>query len=58
MSIDTAADVSADGGGLDYQHAGPIVVRMLVGAQLRQLREAAGLTREPIGAGPHRLQTA
>jgi transcriptional regulator with XRE-family HTH domain len=49
MSIDTAAEVSADGGGLDYQHAGPIVVRMLVGAQLRQLREAAGITREQAG---------
>jgi transcriptional regulator with XRE-family HTH domain len=49
MSIDTAADVSADGGGLDYQHAGPIAVRMLVGAQLRQLREAVGITREQAG---------
>ena len=49
MSIDMVADVSADGGGADYQHAGPIVVRMLVGAQLRQLREAAAITREQAG---------
>ncbi|HZB32778.1 MAG TPA: helix-turn-helix transcriptional regulator [Streptosporangiaceae bacterium] len=49
IDIDTAADVSADGGGLDYQQAGPIAVRLLVGAQLRQLREAAGITREQAG---------
>jgi transcriptional regulator with XRE-family HTH domain len=49
MSIDTAADVSSDGAGVDYQQAGPTVVRMLVGAQLRQLREAAGITREQAG---------
>src|SRR5918999_6384147 len=33
---------------LDYQ-AGPTAVRMLVGAQLRKLREASGLTREEAG---------
>ncbi|HEX6470823.1 MAG TPA: helix-turn-helix transcriptional regulator [Streptosporangiaceae bacterium] len=49
MGIDTAARISAGGGGLDYQRAGPTVVRMLVGAQLRQLREAAGLSREDAG---------
>jgi transcriptional regulator with XRE-family HTH domain len=49
MSIDTAASISLDGGGLDYQHAGPTVVRILLGAQLRQLREAAGISREDAG---------
>ncbi|HEU5159054.1 MAG TPA: helix-turn-helix transcriptional regulator [Streptosporangiaceae bacterium] len=48
MSIDTAAEVTVDGG-LDYQQAGPTVVRMLVGAQLRQLRESAGISREDAG---------
>jgi transcriptional regulator with XRE-family HTH domain len=35
-----------DAPALDYQRAGPTVSRMLVGAQLRRLREAAELTRE------------
>jgi transcriptional regulator with XRE-family HTH domain len=48
MSIDTAG-ISVDGGDVDYQRAGPTAVRMLVGAQLRQLREAAGITREDAG---------
>jgi transcriptional regulator with XRE-family HTH domain len=48
MSIDAVARLST-GGGLDYQQAGPTVVRMLVGAQLRRLREAAGLSREEAG---------
>ena len=34
---------------LDYIHAGPTVARMLVGAQLRRLREAAGVTRGEAG---------
>jgi transcriptional regulator with XRE-family HTH domain len=38
-----------DGRVLDYQQAGPTVVRMLVGAQLRQLREARGISREDAG---------
>lgn len=51
MSIDTAASVSVDddGGGMEYQQAGPIAVRMLVGAQLRRLRETAGISREDAG---------
>src|SRR6266545_4053866 len=49
MSIDTAESISTDDGGMDYQRAGPTVVRMLVGAQLRQLREASGITREDAG---------
>jgi transcriptional regulator with XRE-family HTH domain len=34
---------------LDYQQAGPTVLRMLVGTQLRRLREAAKITREDAG---------
>ncbi|GGO94051.1 helix-turn-helix domain-containing protein [Wenjunlia tyrosinilytica] len=34
---------------LDLQQAGPTVSRMLVGAQLRRLREARGITREDAG---------
>jgi len=49
MSVDAAMSVSAERGGLDYQRAGPTVVRMLVGAHLRHLREAAGITREAAG---------
>jgi transcriptional regulator with XRE-family HTH domain len=39
----------ADGRALDYQQTGPTVVRMLVGAQLRNLREASGISREDAG---------
>jgi transcriptional regulator with XRE-family HTH domain len=38
-----------DGPALDYQQAGPTVLRMLVGAQLRRFREADGITREDAG---------
>jgi transcriptional regulator with XRE-family HTH domain len=34
---------------LDQQQAGPAVARMLVGAQLRRLREASGVSREDAG---------
>jgi transcriptional regulator with XRE-family HTH domain len=49
MGIDAVAGISTHGGGLDYQRAGPTVVRMLVGARLRRLREGAGITREDAG---------
>jgi transcriptional regulator with XRE-family HTH domain len=32
-----------------YEHAGPTAVRMLLGARLRNLREAAGVSREEAG---------
>jgi transcriptional regulator with XRE-family HTH domain len=34
---------------LDYQQAGPTVPRMLLGARLRRLREACGISREEAG---------
>jgi hypothetical protein len=34
---------------LDYRHAGPTVLRMLVGLQLRRLRESGGITCERAG---------
>ena len=34
---------------LDYRQAGPTIVRMLVGARLRRLRHAAGITRDDAG---------
>jgi transcriptional regulator with XRE-family HTH domain len=37
-----------DGAG-DYGQAGPTVVRMLLGARLRRLRQAAGVTRDSAG---------
>ncbi len=33
----------------DYEHAGPAVLRMLVGMQLRRLREAQCISREEAG---------
>ncbi|MEU4539115.1 helix-turn-helix transcriptional regulator [Streptosporangium sp. NPDC023825] len=39
----------ADGQNPDHRQAGPTVVRMLVGAQLRRLRENARITREEAG---------
>jgi transcriptional regulator with XRE-family HTH domain len=38
-----------DAGLLDYRQAGPTVVRMLLGARLRRLRLAAGISREDAG---------
>lgn len=38
-----------EGRALDYEQAGPMAVRMLLGARLRKLREAAGVSREDAG---------
>jgi transcriptional regulator with XRE-family HTH domain len=38
-----------DAGVLDYRQAGPTVVRMLLGARLRRLRKAAGISRDNAG---------
>ncbi|MQA87464.1 MAG: helix-turn-helix domain-containing protein [Streptosporangiales bacterium] len=43
----TADDPS--GRALDYRQAGPTALRMLVGAQLRRLREACAISREDAG---------
>ena len=37
------------GWALGYEQAGPVAVRMLLGARLRKLREAAGVSREDAG---------
>jgi transcriptional regulator with XRE-family HTH domain len=42
-----ALDITSDA--RSYPHAGPTVARMLLGAQLRRLREEAGITREHAG---------
>jgi transcriptional regulator with XRE-family HTH domain len=49
MGGSDGAGFLAEGRALDYQQAGPTVVRMLVGAQLRKLREERGITREDAG---------
>jgi transcriptional regulator with XRE-family HTH domain len=41
------------GHALDYEQAGPTVLRTVVGARLRRLREAAGISREDAGAAIH-----
>ena len=38
-----------DSGVVDYGQAGPTVVRMLLGARLRRLRQSAGVTRDSAG---------
>ena len=38
-----------DSGVADYGRAGPTVVRLLLGARLRRLRQAAGITRDSAG---------
>ncbi len=38
-----------DSGLVDYGRAGPTVVRLLLGARLRRLRQAAGITRDSAG---------
>ena len=38
-----------ESGSVDYGQAGPTVVRMLLGARLRRLRQAAGITRDNAG---------
>jgi len=48
MSTSRAAGDRPDGRMLDYRQAGPSAVRMLVGAQLRRLREARGLSRDTV----------
>jgi transcriptional regulator with XRE-family HTH domain len=49
MSTFRAASDLEDDNGLDHLQAGPTVLRMLVGAQLRRLREAAGVSRVDAG---------
>lgn len=44
-----AADDRASARGLDQQGAGPTVPRMVLGAQLRRLREARSISREAAG---------
>lgn len=46
MSAIQPGGAQHDAPALDFQRAGPTVSRMLVGAQLRRLREAAHVTRE------------
>jgi transcriptional regulator with XRE-family HTH domain len=38
-----------ESGAVDYGQAGPTVVRMLLGARLRRLRQSAGITRDNAG---------
>jgi hypothetical protein len=49
----TRRDPPADArsGGRTVDHVGPTVARMLLGAQLRRMREEAGITREEAGDG-------
>lgn len=42
--------IRADGGALSGRRAGPAVPRVVLGAQLRRLREAAGVGRDEAGA--------
>jgi transcriptional regulator with XRE-family HTH domain len=49
MSFVRTTGVSSDVQVSDSQYAGPTMPRMLLGAQLRRLREAAGVTREEAG---------
>jgi transcriptional regulator with XRE-family HTH domain len=44
-----AEDVPSDGAVLDERPAGPTATRMVLGALLRRLREARGITREQAG---------
>lgn len=50
MGIVRAGGVTAESQTPGYEHAGPTVLRMLVGTRLRSLRESSGLTREQAGA--------
>jgi transcriptional regulator with XRE-family HTH domain len=49
--LDTTQGTSGpeESGAVDYGRAGPTVVRMLLGARLRRLRQAAGITRDSAG---------
>ncbi|MEU9889458.1 helix-turn-helix transcriptional regulator [Sphaerisporangium sp. NPDC051011] len=49
MSRFPADDDLEDDQGLDHRQAGPTVLRMLVGAELRRLREAGGFSRAEAG---------
>jgi transcriptional regulator with XRE-family HTH domain len=50
MTAASAPRDAVDGSMLDLHHGGPTVLRMLLGAQLRRLRIASGLSREEAGA--------
>src|SRR5712691_7983990 len=45
------AQADEDNGVLGYEEAGPMAVRLLLGARLRKLRESAGVSREAAGYG-------
>ncbi|MER5649260.1 helix-turn-helix transcriptional regulator [Streptosporangium sp. NPDC002524] len=49
MRVVRATSEQAEGHSPDHRQAGPTVVRMLVGAQLRKLREDGHITREEAG---------
>ncbi|MGI8331997.1 helix-turn-helix domain-containing protein [Actinomadura scrupuli] len=50
MTAASAPTDPVDGSMLDLRQGGPTVLRMLLGAQLRRLRIASGLSREEAGA--------
>jgi transcriptional regulator with XRE-family HTH domain len=50
MTAASASTDPVDGSVLDLRHGGPTVLRMLLGAQLRRLRIAAGISRDEAGA--------
>lgn len=50
MSTGKTASGPVDNSGEGSQHAGPMVVRMLLGGRLRRLREARGITGKDAGA--------
>jgi transcriptional regulator with XRE-family HTH domain len=49
MGSTEGSSVSPDSCGLDYGQAGPTALRLALGAQLRRLREARGITRGAAG---------
>jgi transcriptional regulator with XRE-family HTH domain len=49
MRVDRAGTDLPDVSGLANQQAGPTILRILVGAHLRRLREASGISREKAG---------
>ncbi|GIH26441.1 transcriptional regulator [Acrocarpospora phusangensis] len=49
MRVDRAGTDLPDVSGLANQQAGPTILRVLVGAHLRRLREASGISREKAG---------
>lgn len=50
MSTDDSESGPFDSSGESPKHAGPMVVRMVLGGRLRRLREAQGITRKAAGA--------